>query len=66
MYLPLYTVKADGTTGEWLKGTLKRVGQINETQHLTRHDTDAVHYDTCDQDGETIAVEVWWMFAEDD
>ena len=56
----LFAVQADPDTGEWIAGTMHEIGEIDRATHDARQDTDEVHYDTSDRDGETCAVEVHW------
>jgi hypothetical protein len=59
----LFTVQADPTTGEWIADTLAEIGTIARAEHLSRTDTDEMHFDTFEHDDETCAVEVHWIGA---
>jgi len=52
-----YTVEACASTGEWL-GEPQYVGRTTLGEWAEMTDSDEVHYDTYERDGETRAIEV--------
>jgi hypothetical protein len=55
--LPVYEVVADAKTGEWL-GEPAHLDHVLKTDWDAKVDTDAVHYDTYECDGETRGIKV--------
>ena len=64
--LPLYEVVADRATGEWI-GDPSLIGEIEDKVHLSKKDTEDIHYDTYEHfekysvDSETRAIIVHFI-----
>jgi len=62
--LPRYFVKADRATGEWI-GEPKLTDLSNKfvdaTSWHAKHDTEAYHFDTYEHEGETRAIQIFWI-----
>lgn len=56
---PQYKVEADAATGEWL-GDVEFVDFVEVSEWNAKADTDDLHFDTYEEDGETRAIEVAW------
>jgi len=55
-----YSVTADRETGEWLE-TPEFVGKVSMDEWNAKQDTDAVHFDTYEENDQTRAIEVVWV-----
>ena len=55
--LPQYDVDADAETGEWI-GTPAHADHVLKSAWDAKTDTDSIHYDTYEHDGETRAIKV--------
>ena len=60
---PQYKVEADKETGEWL-GDAEFIDYVSRSDWNAKVDTEKVHFDTYEENGQTRAVEVVWVASE--
>jgi hypothetical protein len=58
--MQVFEVWADRETGQWI-GIPREVGEIRATDFSAMADSDSIHWDTFERDGETCAIKVLWV-----
>jgi len=59
-FVPVYIVKADRVTGEWLSCERSQMRAVLSAW-AKKPDTEYTHYDTAEIDDQTVAVAVDWV-----